>query len=546
MKNKRTVKLLILALSLMLLIGSALGIASSADTDSGSADIIAANIIYGDRVQLAFAVDVGTASAEGVNLYYHVSTPVLGVEPKVATLLEGKTYAEGGKSYPIYVTEGIPVKDIGDKVYAFAAEAGSALPEEPDYTVYSVAEYLYTRLYRDGYITKTVYDGKEYNRKRLYELLLEYGAQAQTVLVNDVSGANETLVTDYVYVSVVGGTIGDSGVTSALYDGETRITLTAPEGKEGAWQLTTYTSGVPSTVTLSSNVVKLTESCIITYATGLEQPADPSEGVAKPAAPTWVQVFDFEGSYTELLKSLSYDNGDGTATETTATELQFADGAMVTYGGSTNVHGAVAKVVTENLNSYLNITAPKRVHDRDRSFAVSSALSYTENGYTAYVYEIDLMIGSTFDGAKTAKSVDFTMRSAADSKTYLQYYATANSDGIIVMGGVAIARCDEWFTLRLEALPANNEIRAYVKNGAGYYEYRGSLAATKTTHKENGNLSTGDLAAIENKLGHVSVGATCNKSEAANVGIDNVMLYAAKIDYSFEEIVIPPTQVPQE
>ena len=101
MKNKRTVKLLILALSLMLLIGSALGIASSADTDSGSADIIAANIIYGDRVQLAFAVDIGTASAEGVNLYYHVGTPVLGAEPKVATLLEGKTYAEGGKSYPI-------------------------------------------------------------------------------------------------------------------------------------------------------------------------------------------------------------------------------------------------------------------------------------------------------------------------------------------------------------------------------------------------------------------------------------------------------------
>lgn len=546
MKNKRTVKLLILALSLMLLIGSALGIASSADTDSGSADIIAANIIYGDRVQLAFAVDIGTASAEGVNLYYHVGTPVLGAEPKVATLLEGKTYAEGGKSYPIYVTEGIPVKDIGDKVYAFAAEAGSALPEEPDYTVYSVAEYLYTRLYRDEYITKTVYDGKEYNRKRLYELLLEYGAQAQTVLVNDVSGANETLVTDYVYVSVVGGTIGEGGVTSALYDGETRITLTAPEGKEGAWQLTTYTSGVPSTVTLSSNVVKLTESCIITYATGLEQPADPSEGVAKPAAPGWVQVFDFEGSYSEMLKSLSYDNGDGTATESTVTELYFADGAKATYSASTNAQNATASVVADSLNKYLNISSPKRAHTKDRGFAIPTDLSYTENGYTAYVFEADIMIASEYNGAKTAQTVELVMRPEATSGKYIQYSMSANSAGTLTLGGVEIASCDEWFTLRLEALPANNEIRAYVKNDAGYYEYRGSLAATKITHKENGNLSTGDLAAIENKLGHVSLNTYNNSSQGANVSLDNMMLYAAKIDYSFEEIVIPPTQTPQE
>ena len=540
MKNKRTVKLLILALSLMLLIGSALGIASSADTDSGSADIIAANIIYGDRVQLAFAVDVGTASAEGVNLYYHVGTPVLGVEPKAATLLEGKTYAEGGKSYPIYVTEGIPVKDIGDKVYAFAAEAGSALPEEPDYTVYSVAEYLYTRLYRDGYITKTVYDGKEYNRKRLYELLLEYGAQAQTVLVNDVSSAKETLVTDYVYVSVVGGTIGEGGVTSALYDGETRITLTAPEGKEGAWQLTTYTSGVPSTVTLSSNVVKLTESCIITYATGLEQPADPSEGVAKPTAPTWVKVYDFEGSYSEMLKSLSYDNGDGTVTESTVTELHFADGAKATYGASTNVQNATASVVEDSLNKYLNISSPKRAHTKDRGFAIPTDLSYTENGYTAYVFEADIMIASEYNGAKTAQTVELIMRPEATSGKYIQYNMSANSAGILTLGGVEIASCDEWFTLRLEALPANNEIRAYVKNGAGYYEYRGSLGAP------NNGSTTKDFAAIEYKLGHVSLNTYNNSSQGANVSLDNTMLYAAKIDYSFEEIVIPPTQVPQE
>jgi hypothetical protein len=302
--------------------------------------------------------------------------------------------------------------------------------------------------------------------------------------------------------------------------------------------MTTYTSGVPSTVTLSSNVVKLTESCIITYATGLEQPSDPSEGVAKPTAPTWVQVYDFEGSYTELLKSLTND-ADGT--KSSVTELHFADGAKVTYGASTNVQNATASVVADSLNKYLNISSPKRAHNNDRGFAIPTSLSYTENGYTAYVYEMDIMIASTYGTEKTAKTAELIMRPAEDSGKYLQYSLSAGSDGILTLGGVELASCDEWFTLRLEAIPANNEIRAYVKNDAGYYEYRGSLAATKTTHKENGNLSTGDLAAIESKLGFISVNSYNNKTQAANISVDNVMLYAAKIDYSFEEIVIPPT-----
>ncbi len=542
MKNKRTLKLLIAVLSLALLVGSALGLVASAESTDTTADIIAANIVYGDRVQLAFAVDTEVSNAENINLYYYIGTPVKGSEPKIATRLEGKTYTEGGVSYPIYVTEGVPAKDIGDKFYAFAAPAVGELPENPDYMVYSVAEYLYSRLYNDGYIRKTVYDGKEYNRKRLYELLLEYGAQAQTVLVNDVSsGKAETLVTDYVFVSVLGGTIGDTGATSALYEGATQVTLTAPEGKEGAWQMTTFTAGIESTVILSSNVVRVTESCIITYSAGLEQPSDPSMGVAKPTAPTWVQVFDFEGTYSEVLKSLSFDEADGTVRKSSVTELVFADGAKVTYGASTNVQGAAATVVQDTLNSYLNISSPPRAHNNDRGFAIPTSLSYTENGYTAYVFEIDLMIASMYDSVKTAQTVELMMRPTDGSGgPYLQYNMSAGSDGILTLGGVSIAKCDEWFTLRLEAIPANNEIRAYVKNGAGYYEYRGSLGAP------NGGSTTKDFAAIESKLGFVSLNTYNNKSQAANVSIDNVMLYAAKIDYEFEEIVIPPVAPSEE
>ena len=527
MKNKRTVKLLVTALSLVILVGSLIGIAVSAETDGTQSDIIAANIVYGDRVQLAFAVDTEVANAENTKLYYHIGTPVQGAEPKTATLLEGETYTENGVRYPIYVTEGIPVKDIGDKVYAFAASADAELPADPDYTVYSVAEYLYARLYKDGYIEMTVYDGKEYNRKRLYELLLEYAAQAQTVLVNDVStGATETLVTDYVYVAVRGGNIGDSGAKSALYEGPTEINLTAPIGAEGAWQLTTYTAGIASTVTLSSPTVRVTEPCVITFGTGLEQPADPSLGVAKPEAPVRAQIADFDGSYDEEEKALSYSDG----TKSTVTELIFADGSKVNYGGSTNTHGAVAKVV----DGYLNMSAPKRVHDRDRAHDLTTTLSYTATDYTAYVYEVDIMVPSTLGSVAAYSGAQFMFRPVEGSGLYLQYNMVANSSGMLIMGGVAIASCDEWFTLRLEFLPANNEIRAYVKNDLGYYEYRGSLGAP------NGGSGTKDLAAIENKVGYVSLGALGSKSYAANVSVDNVMLYAAKIDYSFEEIVIAP------
>ena len=145
------------------------------------------------------------------------------------------------------------------------------------------------------------------------------------------------------------------------------------------------------------------------------------------------------------------------------------------------------------------------------------------------------MIHSTLGTDTAYKGVSFIIRTVEGSSgPYLQYNMVANSSGMLIMGGVAIASCDEWFTLRLEFLPANNEIRAYVKNDLGYYEYRGSLGVP------NSGSGTKDLAAIENKVGYVSLGALGSSTLAANVSVDNVMLYAAKIDYSFEEIVIAP------
>ena len=56
MKNGKFAKILVLALSLALLIGSAVGIAASASTDS-TGEIYAQSIVHDDKIQIAFAVD---------------------------------------------------------------------------------------------------------------------------------------------------------------------------------------------------------------------------------------------------------------------------------------------------------------------------------------------------------------------------------------------------------------------------------------------------------------------------------------------------------
>ena len=192
MKNSRFAKIAILALSLALVIGAVVGISVSAkDTDSG---IIAHNIVYGEKVAVAFAVDATLEEAESLKVAYYWEGDQANL--KNATLLDTSVAANvaniDGKQYPVFVTAGLPAKELTKVAYA-TVYTGDAPAEDAVWESYSVAEYLYVRLYVDGFEAKTEADGLDYNRKLLYKSLIEYGNNAQIIF-----GYNtDKLIADY-------------------------------------------------------------------------------------------------------------------------------------------------------------------------------------------------------------------------------------------------------------------------------------------------------------------------------------------------------------
>ena len=192
MKKSKIAKLSLLILSFALVIGAMVGLGANAEnTESG---ILAHNIVYGEKVSIAYAVDVALEDADTVKVAYYWEGDEANV--KNATLLDTQvpenTATIGGKTYPVFVTAGVPAKELGKVAYA-TVYTGDAPAEDAEWISYSAAEYLYVRLYIDSFIDKTEADGKDYNRKLLYQSLLEYGANAQVVFNHNTN----KLVTDY-------------------------------------------------------------------------------------------------------------------------------------------------------------------------------------------------------------------------------------------------------------------------------------------------------------------------------------------------------------
>lgn len=188
MKNTKLSKILLIALSVAVLIGCAFVLGTSAEETPAENEILAQNIVYGDKVAIAYAVNASIEDAAAGNVtvnYYWEGAPET---VKKATYITDDVYTKDGVEYPIFITEGVAPKELAKVAYATT--------DGETYKTYSAAEYLYVRLYEDNFVNKTEADGKDYNRKLLYQNLLAYGEQAQIVLNFN---ANK-LVTDYNFV----------------------------------------------------------------------------------------------------------------------------------------------------------------------------------------------------------------------------------------------------------------------------------------------------------------------------------------------------------
>ncbi len=262
MKQRKTSKLIILALSLALLIGSAVGIAVSAN-EATAPTILSKNVAADGNFCLMFAVDPATCAGDDVTLTVYNTNPE-GLEGDALTNATVQTITkpvtdtqpedldgnpETAKTdVLVFTTKGVAAKDIADEWY-ITVESGDLSTTEK----YSVREYAFERLYKDQTILAAG-GTYEYRQKQFYLSILAVGSTAQDLLVNaelEAGATPERLANEYSYAAISKGSFsGDLAGTYGFVEIGDSITLTEDAGfTEPSWKVYTYgTNGALDTL----------------------------------------------------------------------------------------------------------------------------------------------------------------------------------------------------------------------------------------------------------------------------------------------------------
>ena len=248
---KKSTKILVLALSLALLVGVAVGFSASAET--AAPEIVSKNVKVDGNYSLMLAVDPATVAGDDVTITIYAEAPAEGVQP-VQTITKAKTATEkinldgeGEAEFDaiVFETYGVSAKDIADVWYITTTSAGVT----SDPITYSVREYAFERLYKNGtvFASSTDADKYKYYQKQFYLELLDVGSAAQQLLVNKAliaeGKAPETLAKDYTYVYVANGTYTAGNVTAGLgfVDKNASLALSANAGAVAdSWNIYTF------------------------------------------------------------------------------------------------------------------------------------------------------------------------------------------------------------------------------------------------------------------------------------------------------------------
>ena len=225
----KTTKFTALVLTLALLIGcfSVLPVFAEENAESKQLEIVAQNIVYGEKIQIAYAVKCTLEEAQDVTLAYTCSdgTALKASLYKNGEILFDNKATDEVENYPIFVTKGFHANQFTEVVSA-VAYIGDEVPTDATYKTYSVAEYLFAQLYKYNYINKTESDGgedgKDFFRRNLYLSLMNYGTAAQQV-INDQSG--DLLLTNYCYIWTTDDAVSINGTKSALVKAGTEVSV---------------------------------------------------------------------------------------------------------------------------------------------------------------------------------------------------------------------------------------------------------------------------------------------------------------------------------
>ena len=233
MKN---LKIFALVLTLALIITAAVCTTAFAANEAEAPVIVSKNLSYEDNTHLYYAVKA-TAGVTAQNTTLNVYADEACAKALAADIAGNLETLEAlGGEYIVFRTPGIAAKHITNNVYVQAVTTDGGKSEV---VKYSVAEYLYERLYVSERLGKTV----TAEQKALYQSYLEYGANAQTVFINQKAESEAdkvTLATAYNIVKVIDGAFAD-GTNQKLVAAGTNATVVATpaDASIAQWQVTT-------------------------------------------------------------------------------------------------------------------------------------------------------------------------------------------------------------------------------------------------------------------------------------------------------------------
>lgn len=326
MKNTKITKIALLVLSVALLVGAAIGFSVSAEETAKEYEILAKNVVYGDKTAVAVAVNatIEEANNETVKVAYYWAEDGAASWEK-ATLLNTNVANNLYEGKPTFAAAGVAAKNLGDVLY-LTTYTGDAPANDANWISYSPAEYFYSRLYKDGFINKTEADGIDYNKRLMYEAQLQLSANAQVVLNHKA----DQLVSDctMAYTNVSDITIND-GKYAFASSGEA---ITVSIVYHGTAEYTGFQIGRRIIAKSQASNVTIDGLCEVTlYTDEISQ-----------------NLFNFENVVTD---TDTFHFATYTSIERANPLVQTQIGSEHDYQSSSAYYGALANLVTDPANS---------------------------------------------------------------------------------------------------------------------------------------------------------------------------------------------------
>ena len=231
---KKTVRIITLIVSALLLIGAVIGITVSAEDNAPAVAIKYKNLAYEGAIQVLYAVEAeNVPEGAKVQMYFYDTKDA--TEPSfIKDEYTDEALTIGGKTYRAFFSKGIAPKNMRKPIYAAPVIVNGdeivAKGECVEYSIYNYAINMFNK-------TPTV------DQEELYTSLLDYGASVQKVLLGGESYPESELALAGGYANeycgvkvatVVDNVIVEDGEFLGYFAPETLVDLTADLYYKGA------------------------------------------------------------------------------------------------------------------------------------------------------------------------------------------------------------------------------------------------------------------------------------------------------------------------